>query len=289
MVYTDGTKIYRINAGYSNVEFSDLVSIGDPKSECNICQEAEGGSSSDSALLAENTAETRSDEIVVPAHPPFSREHVLARANDMRYVKWTLLQGHLVTRYRTVEENGVDVTYSSIIPYYISQAAVGDELTGIPYCHGGLNGYDNISATDYRYRRFDEVIALEHSSGNWYTAGNIRHKGLFRYTIGLDCSGFVGSAYGHTEKLGVSATAKYGHVISDCSQLKLMDMLVYTPSDGRHVMLFYAYNATTKEITVIDCTGATLSETQLAQGRTQPYNNVQMRILTENEYRKYTF
>ena len=42
LVYTDGTKIYRIDPGYSDVEMTDLASIGDPKSECNICQEAEG-------------------------------------------------------------------------------------------------------------------------------------------------------------------------------------------------------------------------------------------------------
>ena len=53
LVYTDGTKIYRINPGYSDVEMTDLNSIDNHKSECSTCQEAEGGSFSASTLLEE--------------------------------------------------------------------------------------------------------------------------------------------------------------------------------------------------------------------------------------------
>jgi hypothetical protein len=149
LVYTDGAKLYRINPGYTNVDFTDLESLEDPYYSCINCQEAEGGSTSASAVPAESVAETLSDEIVVPTHPEFSSDHVLSRVNDMKNIKWILLQGHLETRYRTVEENGMERPYSSEIPYYVSQADIGDELTGIPYCHGGLNGYDNISETDF--------------------------------------------------------------------------------------------------------------------------------------------
>jgi hypothetical protein len=42
LVYTDGAKLYRINPGYTNVDFTDLESLEDPYYSCINCQEAEG-------------------------------------------------------------------------------------------------------------------------------------------------------------------------------------------------------------------------------------------------------
>ena len=38
LIYTDGTRIYRIDPGYSDVEFRDLNAIENPKAECLICK-----------------------------------------------------------------------------------------------------------------------------------------------------------------------------------------------------------------------------------------------------------
>ncbi len=38
LIYTDGTRIYRIDPGYSDVEFRDLDAIENPKAECLICK-----------------------------------------------------------------------------------------------------------------------------------------------------------------------------------------------------------------------------------------------------------
>ncbi|MBO5735309.1 MAG: hypothetical protein J6S15_04335, partial [Clostridia bacterium] len=38
LIYTDGTRIYRIDPGYSEVEFRDLNAIENPKAECLICK-----------------------------------------------------------------------------------------------------------------------------------------------------------------------------------------------------------------------------------------------------------
>ena len=42
LIYTDGAKLYRINPGYSDVEFADLDSMEDPYHTCKNCGGAEG-------------------------------------------------------------------------------------------------------------------------------------------------------------------------------------------------------------------------------------------------------
>ena len=152
-------------------------------------------------------------------------------------------------------------------------------LTGIPYCHGGLNGYDNISETEYKLQRFEDLIDDEYSTGQWYTAGNIKHVGLISRTIGVDCSGLVGSAYGHAQKLGVDHTMYYGHEVNNYSELQCMDLLVHNPDTGKrkHVMLFYEFSQADQTVTVIDCTGGGLTSEMIRLGIGQPDNKVDSR------------
>ena len=276
LTFEDGMKLYRINPGYSEDQLSNLEKMDDPKNTCVTCMEAEDSISSASAP----SVAVATDEIL---HPEFSSSRLRYRVDYMRLLEWELLEGHL----RTITNSDGE---ESEIPYYISQAVVGAELTGIPYCHGGLNGYENISATDFRYQRFEDLIDVEYSTGKWYVAGNINHVGYIRRTIGLDCSGLIGSAYGNPEKLSVYGIKKYGHVVEDFSQLQPMDALVYISESGNsnHCMLFVEFDELTQILTVIDCTGKTLTPEQIAQGQVQPNNKVEIRYLEVDEYSKYT-
>ena len=283
LVYTDGAKLYRINPGYSDVEFADLDSMEDPYHTCKNCGGAEGEvpSASSSSENGQAIRQTSTNEIM---HPTLTPDEVLFRANAMANFQWTLMEGHLTVRTKVKTENGVDVTYYSEEPKYIAEADVGDTLTGIPYCHGGHNGYDGWSTTDFRYDSFANRICEEYSSGNWYTAGNVNHCGYIRRTLGLDCSAFVGSAYDYHGELGVSGVSKYGHEVNDWSELQCMDALV---SDN-HCMLFYGLGEGNL-IEVIDCTGVPLDPIYMQEGVVQPDEKVQRRQIPQEYFEGYIF
>lgn len=149
------------------------------------------------------------------------RTDVYSRAGNMASVKW-----YVSAANKTIYSSNVT------LPAYVNNATVGTRLTGIPYCWGGFNGYED-EGTDYTVKSFLNVV-----TGN-YTAGNIDcdTSGLQSSTIGLDCSGYVSSAYGLSNKKGTGglAASSFGRTI-DYDRLMCMDYLV---KSGDHTVLFY--------------------------------------------------
>lgn len=147
-----------------------------------------------------------------------SRVTAKARAVAMMDYTWTVLANHKVTSSGNV-----------IVPAYVKNVAVGTEVTGIPYCWGGYNGY----STDGAYYSF---ASLESSTS--YTAGNTKSNVSYHTsgTIGLDCSGFVCSVYSFSSgtKYNTTSLASFGHAV-DQDELKPMDFLVKA---GWHVVLY---------------------------------------------------
>ncbi|MBR6783506.1 MAG: hypothetical protein IKM32_02330 [Clostridia bacterium] len=152
----------------------------------------------------------------VSTYVSLSRSEVETRARAMADMQWTVKANHQTTSYD-------DVT----IPSFVLSADVGDVVTGIPYCWGGFHGLDTCG----NYTRFSEIVL---SSSQ--TAGNVNTStgGHQSRTIGLDCSGFVSSAYGFTTRKSSSGLRSYGNSIS-YEELKPMDFIC---RPGEHVVLY---------------------------------------------------
>lgn len=155
-----------------------------------------------------------------------SRTEVLDRADEMLNYTWTL------------QEKNTKLMYAEtiILPRYI--AAIVEEkegeddwkvsMTGIPYCWGGFASPYNTSSKS----RISYMLNKRN-----YTAGNIYSEEQYiGGTAGLDCSGFVGTAYGIKEKINTSMLLGIGKKLTGMEQLQSMDMLLYP---GNHVILYY--------------------------------------------------
>ncbi len=146
-----------------------------------------------------------------------TRSEVEARAASMANLQWTVKSNH--------KTGGTNIT----VPSYVSSASVGSTVIGIPYCWGGFNGLDTCGTKT----KFSEAALL-----STQTAGNVNcsTSGHVTGTIGLDCSGFVSSAYGFTTKQSSGTLPDYATEI-DWDDLKPMDFLC---AEGRHVVLYHS-------------------------------------------------
>ncbi len=176
-----------------------------------------------------------------------SREQVLFRAQDMSSIYWNLTEEHKKTRT------------SAKLPKCISDAPAGRSFQGIPYCWGGFFGVSD-TPTEISYGgKFSDKIDTVFSDGTMYMAGNIQSRtaqgdrqGHVSKTIGVDCSGFVSSAYGLSRKQSTSdliSTNNY-YAVEDLKNLKMCDILV-SSTEG-HVYLFTGMKDE-KTYVVYDC------------------------------------
>lgn len=177
-----------------------------------------------------------------------TRAQVKSRANSMINMSWTLQRS-----------NRVAPTNATIPPYILSYSvpASGLQVTGIPYCWGGMNGHVNSGSSAYM-KRFSSMITTSYGS-NLYCAGNINSsQNYVPGTAGLDCSGFVGCAYGFSQKQNAAwFLNSYGTTIP-FSSLEQMDMLV----KSNHIMLFYSVSSS-GSYTVYDATTTSSSGTRI--------------------------
>ena len=145
------------------------------------------------------------------------------------------------------------------MPKCISDAPAGRSFQGIPYCWGGFFGVSD-TPTEISYGgKFSDKIDTVFSDGTMYMAGNIQSRtaqgdrqGHVSKTIGVDCSGFVSSAYGLSRKQSTSdliSTNNY-YAVEDLKNLKMCDILV-SSTEG-HVYLFTGMKDE-KTYVVYDC------------------------------------
>ncbi len=161
-----------------------------------------------------NTRTSNSNSLV-----SLTRYQVFLRAYQMERLNWSV----------SADNKDISSLTNVSLPRYVANAQVGERVSGIPYCWGGFNGYETIGSSNAKMR-FADVCKKDIVTGNVTTAGNYKSG-----TAGLDCSGFVASAYGSfTTKPNTSALANYGTAIS-YDQLQSMDFMV---KSGSHAVLF---------------------------------------------------
>ena len=171
-----------------------------------------------------------------------TRAQVKSRADSMVKKRWLLQSYH-----KDLSQAGSD-SGKIKLPIEVSKASPGQYLTGIPYCRGGFNGLDNLGSG--RFRDFDTAIKARPG-----IAGNANGGGWISPTVGLDCSGFVSSAYGLREYYNTSDISKYiGHKYSsnDYDPINANQMDVYVKA-GNHTFLFVGRAPKNKYI-IIDST-----------------------------------
>ena len=173
---SDG-KIYVMECREENTVISEVLLRTTDESQMEIVyQRAEARR----LEMKEQQERASVNQTEAPAHVE-SRMDVLHRAELMINEPWTVLPTHKVER----------AGYESVItiPNYVLVAGDYTSVVGIPYCWGGYYG---LAGDRYEYPSFDSVYGLTNK-----TAGNIYTEtgGLVSGTIGLDCVGFVMSAY----------------------------------------------------------------------------------------------
>lgn len=192
--------------------------------------------------------------------PDMKRSDVETRARTMANMQWTVKSNHQMTTEAYVT-----------IPSYVRNAEVGDILVGIPYCWGGFNGLDTCG----NYTKFSEIVL-----SNSQTAGNINTlaDGHQAYTIGLDCSGFVSSAYGLSTHINARGLQNYGNAIS-YNDLKPMDFIC---KPGEHVVLYLSEYVDSDGEVIFNIIDSSV-ETGKVKTRTKP-----KKYYTERGYVCYT-
>lgn len=170
----------------------------------------------------------------------YSRAEVRERAEAMVQYEWTL---------KKTNANSSKWEKDVVLPRelaYIKKINAEKEswsakVTGIPYCWGGFYALD----TGFSGKTFPEAIK------DGYVAGNINPVGYYKYkSAGVDCSGFVGGAFGFTKKYNTGALSDIGTRVKNPQQLQEMDILVYP---GEHIMFFCEW---LDEATMLVCESA---------------------------------
>lgn len=137
-----------------------------------------------------------------------SREVVLNYAVLPMNASWVLNSGN-----KTVVSNDTQ------LPQYISNALIGQSVTGIPYCWGG---YDS---------SVSNIISQLNSGA---MAGNVKHN-VVSGPVGFDCSGYVSYCYGlgtHIKTSDMLSSVNLNAI--PYTSMQSMDLI---HKDG-HVMLF---------------------------------------------------
>lgn len=217
-------KVYVMECLEQGTVISEVVlSSSDVSQMDELYQQAEERLREVKAMEAGVVINSNSSE---PSHVS-TRTEVKNRALQMINYTWTVKASHKVKP--SGYENQV------IIPKCVQDAAVGSTFTGIPYCWGGCNGLDTLVGDNYTYTSFSDVVnAANKTAGNISSAVDYQTYG----TIGVDCVGFVMSAYRFSGDKQVSGTyMSYGESIS-YDDLKPMDIL----AKSGHVMLYVSNN-----------------------------------------------
>ena len=238
LLYPDCGKLYRIDPGYSDIGLSNL----DKMTLEDLTDPMEVASVGSSLFSANN--EARASE---PLHVSLDRETVERRANYVINTPWVLTDEHQYVRSKHSDH--------VVFPKFIQDAveAVNSDdfsitLTGVPYCVGGMNGYETFDNSNYLLRSFYDNLICTATDGHAYTVGNtgdtwLGSDGVGNYeliprTVGLDCSGFLGSTCGIETKRSPAGLVRYGHPFTDMSQLEPYDYLI---DEDTHCYFFVAF------------------------------------------------
>lgn len=161
---------------------------------------------------------------VATVNAPNTLNDTMDNAIDCCNLTWTYKASN------AVNPNSNNVT----VPDYLSGVSKPSSQTGIPYCWGGFDGTSSSSSSTWL--NFSDAMNNNKFAGNINTNGNYKSG-----TAGLDCSGFVSSSAGFSQKLGTSnlASSQYTQAISSSSR-RAYDMYV---KSGSHV-LYYVSSTT---------------------------------------------
>lgn len=157
-------------------------------------------------------------------------------------------------------------------PKYVAEAKVDDMLTGLPYCWGGFDGFGKY-----------ESVYKEKAAGNVLCA-TINGKAYKPETVGVDCSGFVSSAFALTSKEGTSGLISYGYTI-EYEKMKEGDIFVRTRNP--HCMIFSSmgYDPDGNVIVwVYDCTTDTNKQNASYRYVTKAYADQYTRLSPYDHY-----
>ncbi len=199
--YLEHCDIYRIDQGYSNIQFP-------------VDEELQAGDSSIAPTSSASGSSASSVQWV-----DVTREQARTNANAMIDFDWWIADGNLTVRT------------NSELPTYLVGKSTDAKEDGIPYCRGG----------NYGLAEFDLKQDAVLPSGICRMTGNIKEVGGHQtQTIGLDCARFVGQALEFTHEDGYSPSQfinlGYGHTVSSVAELEEMDLII----SGTHAMFFKA-------------------------------------------------
>ncbi len=153
---------------------------------------------------------------------PYTRDDVYRRVNNILELEW---------KYEDKNRKNPDAS-NITPPDYLVNGSINQK--SIPYCWGGYDGLDTSSGSGWR--NFAEAM----QKGAF--AGNVNHTGYYKGgTAGLDCSGFVSSAYGFRKKYSTYQFTEIGKPVGN--DLIYMDYFV---SPGLHTFIFESWSDSSK-------------------------------------------
>ncbi len=204
----------------------------------------ETGSSSYKAIYAAGQTESTDHNTRganSPQHVTITRSTALSRATSMKNQQWQFKQGH---NYWS--------DYGATAPAYLVDEEYNSYETGIPYCYGGFNGYATVTnEVGTQFKSYSAIVyqTMTNSSVMRNAAGNINDY-VLAHTIGVDCSGYVSSAYGFTNKVSsgtfFSNTTYFKNLLFNTSGLLSMDLVV----KSGHVMVCWSVSG--NNVTVLE-------------------------------------
>jgi hypothetical protein len=265
LLYPDRAELYKINPGYSDIGLRNL----DEMTLEDLMAPMEGFSVG-ASLLSGGADPIVASETTTVNHVPLAVETVKRRANFLVYLQWKLTKEHVTIRNGYEQYIDFPEYYDSYLPQ-VENPPFEAFLEGVPYCVGGMNGYETFDLEDDNYiaRSFLGSLTRIVNQELPCTIGNVKKEfptpenySIVTYTAGLDCSGFVGSTCGVPTKLGTYSFDEYGHPIDSIEDLEPYDILVevgvhcYFYLD--HDVLVESNNPDKKKyaLTVQDCTTA---------------------------------
>ena len=174
------------------------------------------------------------------------RSDVESLANQMRNLQWTLK-----SQNKNAPSNKNPKTGNQLIPGYIYGEPVGTLITGIPYAFGGFTGL----TTEYGMNTFISCVNAGDITGNIsgdYYYPSYPQSNEKKFCAGLDCSGFVSTAYGISKTQSWNL-ASFGYSRSSIYDMKPYDLIV---KSNLHCMLFLSVTGSGRNATVnyVDCT-----------------------------------